>query len=241
MTVEKIVLEKREEVATITFNRPEKGNAVDLEMMEDLNQKLLDVAANGSFRVLVLQGRGDHFCVGRDPGRTRPQNAAEWAEVLTQIIRVNQQLSTFPGISLALVQGRAFGFGCGLAVQSDVTVAADNARFAFPEIKAGLPPTIVMSYLGRWIPRKKAFELVITGSEMDAREAERLGIVSRIVPSDQLADEGKRWISLFLNQDADALRTCKRFFLDTADLTSEDASRYGAALLANLMSSRSKG
>lgn len=111
---------------------------------------------------------------------------------------------------------------------------------AFPEVKAGLPPTIVMSYLGRLIPRKKAFELVITGREMNPQEAERLGLVNRVVPADQLVAEGERWVSLLLKQNAETLKTCKDFFRDTADLSSEDAVQYGVTLLANFMSNKPK-
>jgi enoyl-CoA hydratase/carnithine racemase len=236
MADERIILEGKGEVATITLNRSDKGNAVDSDMMRDLAEKVLEITRNGSFRVMILQGSGDHFCTGRDPGPVRPQKTDEWVKALNEIVRVNQVLSTFPGIIITLVQGKAFGFGCGLAVQSDITLAAQNARFAFPEIKAGLPPTIVMSYLSRWIPRKKAFELVITGNELDAYEAERLGIATRVVARDRLAEEGKSWISLLLNQDDDALRTCKRFTMETASLPIEDAARYGVALLANVMS-----
>ncbi len=93
-----------------------------------------------------------------------------------------------------------------------------------------------MSYLGRWTARKKAFELVITGREMDAYEGERLGLVNRVVAIKQLASEGEQWVTQLLKQDAKALRACKEFFRDTAHLSPEDASRYGVSLLVNFMS-----
>ncbi|MFQ5904866.1 MAG: enoyl-CoA hydratase/isomerase family protein [Candidatus Binatia bacterium] len=236
MRSQKIALEEKEGVATLTLNRPDRDNAVDSEMMEAIVEALLDVSARGHSRVLLLCGRGDYFCSGRDPGQTPQKGPKEWTEVLGQITRVNRSLASFPGITVALVRGRAFGFGFGLAVQSDITLAAEDARFAFPEIKAGFPPTIVMSYLGRWMTRKKAFELVITGGEIDAYEAERLGLLNRVVATRQLTLEGEQWVALLLKQDAKALRVCKEFFRDTAHLNPEDASRYGVSLLANLMS-----
>ena len=144
------------------------------------------------------------------------------------------RLRTLPAI------GPAVRSGLGLAIGCDITLLAEDARLAFPEVKAGLPPTIVMSYLGRLIPRKKAFELVITGREMNPQEAERLGLVNQVVPSDQLVAEGERWVSLLLKQNAETLKTCKDFFRDTVDLSSEDAVQYGVTLLANFMSDRSR-
>ena len=240
MASQKILLEEREGVATLTLNRPERDNAVDSEMMEALSETLAGVRNRALSRVLVVRGNGDHFCGGREPGTTPPKSPKEWKEVLNRITQVNQLLTSFPGITVSLVHGKAFGFGLGLAVGCDITLVAEGARLAFPEVKAGLPPTFVMSYLGRLIPRKKAFELVITGREMNPQEAERLGLVNRVVPADQLVAEGERWVSLLLKQNAETLKTCKDFFRDTADLSSEDAVQYGVTLLANFMSNKPK-
>ncbi|MBI4527159.1 MAG: hypothetical protein HY695_25470, partial [Deltaproteobacteria bacterium] len=104
--------------------------------------------------------------------------------------------------------------------------------------KAGFPPTIVMSYLSRWISRKRAFEMVATGEEIDGQEAERLGLVTRVVTQNRLVSEGDRWVNLLVKQDRKALAVCKEFFRKTAYLNPEDAARYGVALLANFMSSK---
>jgi methylglutaconyl-CoA hydratase len=238
MKSSKIALVVSDGIATLTLNRPEKNNTIDGEMMRAIAEDLEEIGAEGEARILLLRAEGNHFCTGREPGAATPKNAKEWSEMLGGIVRVNRALLSFPGISLALVQGKALGFGCGLAVQSDITLASDDARFAFPEIKAGFPPTIVMSYLSRWTLRKKAFELVITGAEIDAVEAERLGLVNRVVPARDLAAEGERWTVALDKLDARALAACKTFFRDTAYLRPEDAAGYGISLLANFMSSR---
>ena len=236
---DKVLLETTGDTATLTLNRPEEGNAVDLELMLALTERLEEVAAGKDLRVLVIEGRGDHFCSGRQPDVPRPENAAQFAEALGRIVRVNKLLQSFPGISLAVVRGKAFGFGCGLAVQSDVTLAAEDARFAFPEINAGFPPTIVMSYLSRWIHRKKAFELVMTGGEISASEAERQGLVNRVVPADQLEDEKKRWLEMLAGRDLNGLQATKAFFRDTAEWSTNAAAQYGVTRLANYFASRS--
>ncbi|MDE0354110.1 MAG: enoyl-CoA hydratase/isomerase family protein [Deltaproteobacteria bacterium] len=238
---DKVLLEKTGDVAALTLNRPDKGNAVDLELMMALIESLSEASADKALRVLVLEGRGEHFCSGREPDVPRPENAAQFAEALGRIVRVNKLLQSFPGISVAVVRGKAFGFGCGLAVQSDVTLAAEDARFAFPEINAGFPPTIVMSYLSRWIHRKKALELVMTGGEISAREAERQGLVNRVVPADQLEDEKNRWMETLAGRDLKGLQATKAFFRDTAEWSTEAAAQYGVTRLANFFASRDKG
>ncbi len=237
---DKVLLEKTGDVAALTLNRPDKGNAVDLELMMALIESLSEASADKALRVLVLEGRGEHFCSGREPDVPRPENAAQFAEALGRIVRVNKLLQSFPGISVAVVRGKAFGFGCGLAVQSDVTLAAEDARFAFPEINAGFPPTIVMSYLSRWIHRKKALELVMTGGEISAREAERQGLVNRVVPADQLEDEKNRWMEMLAGRDLMGLQATKAFFRDTAEWSTEAAAQYGVTRLANFFASRDK-
>ena len=238
---DKVLLDKAGDTAALTLNRPEEGNAVDGELMTALIEKLDEAAADNSLRLLVIEGRGEHFCSGRQPDVPKPENAAQFAEALSRIVRVNKLLQSFPGISMAVVRGKAFGFGCGLAVQSDVTLSAADARFAFPEINAGFPPTIVMSYLSRWIHRKKALELVMTGGEISAQEAERQGLVNRVVPPDRLADEKARWMETLAGRDLNGLQATKAFFRDTAEWSTEAAAQYGVTRLANFLASRDKG
>ena len=233
MTHPNLIVEQRESVATITLNRPEKNNTVDAGMMTAMVGSLNLLAADEEVRIVLLGGEGDHFCGGRDPGPTRPDDAAGWSEVLGQIVATNQALASFPGITVALAKGDVRGFGFGMAVQCDITLAADDARFSFPEIKAGFPPSVVMSYLSRWTMRKKAFELVITGDEIGAGEAERLGLVNRVVASDELDAEGQRWADKLLQLDAAAVTACKAFFGDSAYMHPDDAAKYGVSFLAD--------
>lgn len=245
-----LMVERREAVATLTLNRPDQNNTVDAGMMAAMIESLrllgsgsgsgsgASAGAGDGVRVVLLGGAGEHFCGGRDPGSTRPDNAAGWSEVLGQIVATNEALGSFPGITIALAKGDVRGFGFGLAVQCDITLAADDARFSFPEIKAGFPPSVVMSYLTRWTPRKKAFELVITGDEISAAEAERLGLVNRVVRPQELDGEGQDWAEKLLQLDAAALQACKVFFRDSAHMHPDDAAGYGVSFLADFNASR---
>jgi len=235
---DKVILSKEGDIARIVLNRPDRENAVDAELMAQLTESLSEVVSDDGAVLLVLEGQGEHFCCGRESGLSESRSADQWADALGRIVGVNGLLQSFRGVSLAVVRGKAFGFGCGLAVQSDITLASDDARFAFPEIKSGFPPTIVMSYLSRWIHRKKAFELVIAGDELGAREAERHGLVNRVVAKDQLNAETDGWVARLRGLDRQGLQATKAFFRDTAEWTTKDAAQYGVVRLANFLSSR---
>ncbi len=226
-----LIVDQEGAVATLTLNRPDEHNRVDAGMMGAIIDSLHRLGTAGGVRVLLLGGVGEHFCGGRDPGPTRPDSAEGWTTALGRIVETNRAVADFPGITIALAKGDVRGFGFGLAVQSDITLAVHDARFSFPEIKAGFPPSVVMSYLSRWTARKKAFELVITGDEISAGEAAHLGLVNRVVPPGELEQEGQRWVEKLLALDAEALTACKAFFRQSTYMHPDEAAGAGVAFL----------
>jgi methylglutaconyl-CoA hydratase len=238
MTHPNLIVERREAITMLTLNRPDQNNMVDDGMMAAMIESLHLLAAEDGGRVVVLRGTGDHFCGGRDPGPTRSGDVAGRRRVIGQIAATNHALASFPGITIALAKGEVRGFGFGLAVQCDITLAADDTCFSFPEIKAGIPPSVVMSYLSRWTTRKKAFELVVTGDAISAKEAQHLGLVNRVAPLDELDTEGDRWVERLLQLDAEALKACKAFFRDSAFLSPDEAAKYAVSFGAESRASR---
>ncbi len=238
-----IVVKVQNGVATVTLNRPEKGNALDPPAAEALTQVLRELAAARDLKVVLLRGAGADFCAGREapppsPGKVR--TALEVREVLEGIGRANAALLAVPVPTIAAVRGRALGFGCGLVIRADIVLAAAGARLGFPEITYDLPPTVILSYLGRVAPRKKAFELVLTGREFGPEEGERLGIVTRVVPADRLDAEADALASALAAKPRAVVQTCKEFFRDIQDMSVEQAARHATAVLANVLASRSQ-
>lgn len=224
-------------MATLRINRPEQGNAVDDPTMDRLIAALEELSTAGDLRIIQVRGEGQDFCSGRHaPPSLRSAPAGAIARNLEKIIRVNALLARQSAATVAVVRGRALGFGCGLAAQCDLTLAADDARFAFPEIRGGLPPAIVLSWLPRWVPRKKALELAMTAREMDANEASALGLVNHVYPPAKLEAEVGRWCDLILGLDAAALTTCKRFLMTTEGMSREQAAELAVQTLATLLS-----
>ena len=236
-----ILVQVKNGVATLTLNRPEKGNMLDPAAAGALAQALRELAGDRDLKAVVLRGAGADFCAGREaspPPAGRSRTALEVREVLEGIGRANTALLAVPVPTIAAVRGRALGFGCGLVIRSDVVLAAAGTRLGFPEILGDLPPTIILSYLGRVAPRKKAFELVISGREFGPEEGERLGIVTRVVPADLLDAETGALAAALAGKPRAVVQTCKEFFRDIQDMSVDEAARHATAVLANVLASR---
>ncbi|NMO93135.1 enoyl-CoA hydratase/isomerase family protein [Actinomycetospora sp. TBRC 11914] len=167
----------------------------------------LEAARDSGATVLVVAGAGGDLTVGRAkheqvPGVTRQEN-------LSLILRANEALSAFPGISVAVVRGRALGFGTGLALHADLALAADTAVLGFDELAHGLPPLVVLTYLYRHVAPKVADDLVLTGRRVGAAEARDLGLVSRVVAEPDLEAVVERTVAELAGRDPSALRLLK--------------------------------
>ena len=179
-------------VATITLNRPEVRNALDMTMRQDLEAALKRLGDDASVRVVVVRGAGEHFCSGGDVKlmRDNPMTASEGQSRVEAINRAIVSLARFRAPTIAMVDGAAAGAGCNLALACDLVVASDRARFAELFARIGLIPDAGGTYfLPRRVGLARAKELVFTADIIDAREAERIGLINRVVPADQLEAE----------------------------------------------------
>jgi enoyl-CoA hydratase/carnithine racemase len=195
-------------VTTITFDNPERANALTYGAMRQFIAALHAAHAQGSL-LLVLRAEGDDFCVGRDqkekiPGITK-------AESLGLILEANALLREFAGISVCVIRGRALGFGSGLAVQADLTVAADTAILGFDEVRHGLAPLIVAEYLPDLVGARAAADLVYTGRDVPAAEALTIGLVTRVVPEIELDDAAQQLCDGLADTEPGALRLLKSY------------------------------
>lgn len=228
MTEQTLVDHRRDgTVAYVTLDRPEHSNKVTQAMMAQLVEALTDAS---SASVIVLAANGPDFSLGRDQSE-RPAGVSQ-AEALGRINQVNALLHEFTGVSVALVHGRALGFGSGVAVNCDITVAAASATFGFDEINHGFPPLVVEAYLADYVPRKAALDLVLTGRRVGAEEARALGIVSRVVPDDQLEAAGAELVAGLVAADDRALQRAKSFLAEIGDVPPAERPAYGVSELA---------
>ncbi|MFZ3215360.1 MAG: enoyl-CoA hydratase-related protein [Candidatus Acidiferrales bacterium] len=203
-------------VAVITLNRPEKRNAISSEMMDDLLGALNAAEADRAVRVVILTGAGKAFCSGMDletlqaiAQQTADQNLGDSRETA----RLFYRLYSFPKPLITAVNGVALAGGCGIATFADVTLAVPDAKFGYTEVRIGFIPALVSVLLRRQIGEKHARELLLTGRIFDAAEAFRLGMVTEIVPSEDLLKRAHEVAALFLAASPTSLRRTKRLLL----------------------------
>jgi enoyl-CoA hydratase len=183
-----ITVERRGRVGLVTLHRPEALNALNLELMHELVAAASELDADTGIGAIVVAGSAKAFAAGADIKEMVSKDyqemyAADWFEGWSRFTAVRTPI-------VAAVRGFALGGGCELAMMCDVIIAGDDARFGQPEIKLGVIPGMGGSQrLTRAIGKAKAMELILTGRTMDAEEAERAGLVSRVVPAESVLEE----------------------------------------------------
>ena len=189
MTYEMILTKTEGRVAIITLNRPKQLNALNDQLMDELGAALKAFDADDNIGCMILTGSEKAFAAGADIGAMSSYSFADVSKS-DYITRNWEQIRSIRKPVIAAVSGFALGGGCELAMMCDFIIAADNARFGQPEIKLGIIPGAGGTQrLPRAVGKAKAMDLVLTGRMMDAAEAERSGLASRVVPLDKLMEE----------------------------------------------------
>ena len=189
MSFENIIVEKREAVGLITLNRPQALNALCNALIAELGQALDDMEADDAIGCVVLTGSEKAFAAGADIKEMQSQSYMD-AYLADFITTGWERVTTCRKPILAAVAGYALGGGCEMAMMCDVILAADTAKFGQPEITIGtIPGSGGTQRLTRAVGKSKSMEMILTGRMMDADEAERAGLVSRIVPAGELVEE----------------------------------------------------
>jgi enoyl-CoA hydratase len=189
MPYEQILVETRGNVGLITLNRPKALNALCVQLVSELGQALDEIEADKDIRAIVLTGSEKAFAAGAD---IKEMASKSYMDVyLEDFITVGwERVTKCRKPVIAAVAGFALGGGCELAMMCDFILAADNAKFGQPEITIGtMPGAGGTQRLTRFVGKSKAMEMCLTGRQMNAEEAERAGLVSRIIPLTDLVDE----------------------------------------------------
>jgi methylglutaconyl-CoA hydratase len=199
-------------IATITFNRPDKRNAISYELIDDLIAALKQ-AAGSPAQIVVLTGAGTAFCSGMDmenlkqiTGRTNEQNIQD-SETMASLFRT---LYDFPKPTIAAVNGPAIAGGTGLATLCDFTLAVPEATFGYTEVRIGFVPAIVSSFLIANIGEKRARDLLLTGRIFGAEEAHKLGLVNEVVTPERLMPRALELASQLMENSPASLRATKK-------------------------------
>jgi enoyl-CoA hydratase/carnithine racemase len=183
-----VIYEKSRGIATISFNRPHALNALTREMIAETNRALLRARDDVNVRVIVLTGVGRTFCAGEDLKEdSRRTTPLEFREKILEYQRLTTNIYEMSKVVIAAVNGYALGGGCEIALSCDLIYASDAAKFGLPETKVGQLITNAGFYrLPRLVGEKKAKEIALIGDMIDAEEAERIGMINKVVPQANL-------------------------------------------------------
>lgn len=208
MNYETILVDRDERVGTITLNRPKALNALNSQVMNELTTAAAEFDADSGIGAIVITGNEKAFAAGAD---IKEMATLSFSEVFdADFFGAWGKLAAVRTPTIAAVAGYALGGGCELAMMCDLLIAADTAKFGQPEIKLGVLPGMGGSQrLTRAIGKAKAMDLILTGRTIDAAEAERSGLVSRVVPADDLLGEAKAVATTISQMSRSAARMAK--------------------------------
>ncbi|MCI5109380.1 MAG: enoyl-CoA hydratase [Marivita sp.] len=232
----------RDAVCHLHMNAPDRLNALSEEMLAALQEQIDALHDDRSVRVVVISGAGKAFCAGHDlkqmtAGRQSEDGGkAYFKDLFDRCARVMTGVQRLPQPVIAQVHGIATAAGCQLVASCDMAVAAEGTRFGVNGVNIGLFCSTPMVALSRNIPRKQAFEMLVTGQFIDAHRAEALGLVNKVVPAEELADATQDLATLVASKLGAAVKIGKQAFYEQVQMGLDEAYAYtGQVMVENML------
>ncbi len=226
------VLVREGTIASITMNRPERRNALSLAMMTELIDALRTLAAQPQTRVIVLAGNGPAFSAGHDLREMTGRDLGSYRRIFDVCTQLMATVQDVPQPVIARVHGVATAAGCQLAATCDLVIAGADATFATPGVKIGLFCTTPMVALTRAVGRKRALEMLLTGTAIDARTAMEWGLVNRVVPASQIDEATQLLAEQIAAASALTVAIGKQAFYAQIDLDQPKAYAYAKEVMS---------
>ncbi|HXH69948.1 MAG TPA: enoyl-CoA hydratase-related protein [Pyrinomonadaceae bacterium] len=217
-------------IFTITLNRPQKRNALNDALINDLKNALREADKNETLRAIVIKGAGKDFCSGADLSALQKISESDVLENWDDAQNLMELFSLIRKVKIpvvAAVHGRALAGGCGLATACDIVFAAKSARFGYPEVKIGFVPAMVMAILRRNVSEKRAFELATQGFEFDAQTAENFGLINKVFDEESFDKNVKNYVSVYEKVSRSAVVLTKKLLYQMDAMTFEAALESG--------------
>lgn len=218
-------------IARLTLNRPEKRNALNEAIIEQLKGSLRKANDDTSIKAIIITGAGKDFSSGADLSSLQKisgSSVSENAEDARSLLELFTLIRAVTVPVIAAVRGRALAGGCGLASACDLVLASANARFGYPEVKIGFVPAMVAAILRRNVSEKRAFELLTRGMEIDARTAQEFGLVNQVFADESFDAEVSAYASQFEKLSRSAVGLTKTLLCQTDGLAFGEALAAGA-------------
>jgi methylglutaconyl-CoA hydratase len=217
-------------IATLTLNRPDKRNALNETIIEQLKISLRKADDDSSIKAIIITGAGADFCSGADLSALQKistasveENAADARALLELFVLIREVKVPV----IAAVRGRALAGGCGLATACDLVLASANARFGYPEVRIGFVPAMVTAILRRNVSEKRAFELLTRGLEIDAQTAQEFGLVNQVFADESFEAEVSTYTSQFETVSRAAVGLAKALLYQIDGLAFKEALAAG--------------
>lgn len=237
MPYSEIIVETSENhVGTITLNRPEQMNTFSSTMSSELHQALLTLDADKQVRVILIKGAGKAFCAGIDVNELEGQSANEYRQWIEHMEAPLVGISKLTKPVIAQLQGVAAANGMGLIASADLVIAAENAKMGLTAINVGLNCVGPVIPVARCVGRKKAMELLLYGELVKAQEAKELGLINRIVPTEELEQEALKWAEKLAQKSPIAVQIAKTAFYNSEDMDYDKQFAYMNEAFARLCS-----
>jgi enoyl-CoA hydratase/carnithine racemase len=234
MEYQTIVVERKDRVGLIMLNRPDHMNTFSMVLAKELHGALDELEHDVHIRAVVIRGEGKSFCAGIDLAEFPGKTLLEYREWIGWMEKMNLTIAGMGKPVIAAVHGYAVANGAGLLAAADLAIAAEGTRIGTTAINVGLfcmGPAVPLS---RCVGRKKALELLLTGTMIDAREAERIGLVNRVVPSEELEETAMELANELAAKSPIALQMGKHAFYTMADMEYAKALEYMNEVMAEL-------
>jgi enoyl-CoA hydratase/carnithine racemase len=232
MSYEGIQVSQEGPVAVVTLNRPEKRNALSLELMLELIDALGGIGRDSRSRAVILAAAGKVFCSGHDLGQMTGRDITEYRRIFDVCSQLMQKIQAIPQPVIAEVQGIATAAGCQLVAACDLAVASEAAAFATPGVKIGLFCTTPMVALTRVIGRKRALQMLLTGEMVGAHTAADWGLVNSVVAASELSAATRALAAKVAEASSLVVAIGKQAFYTQIDVDQEKAYAYAKEMMS---------
>ena len=216
--LEHVVVRREAPAARVTLNRPDKRNALSLELMREVTEVLRELGRDSGVRAIVIEGAGPAFSGGHDLGEMVGRDLAFYQEIFDVCTEMMEAVHKVPQPVIARVHGIATAAGCQLVATCDLAVASEDARFGTSGVKTGLFCTTPGVAVARTVGRKQALEMLLTGELIDAKTALSWGLVNRVVPADALDDAVNEFVEAIARLSPLAIAVGKEAFYGQIEL-----------------------
>jgi len=229
-----IIFEKKDYIGWITLNSPKQRNALSLGLMNEMQEQLNKISKDKEIKVVVIKGNGSDFCTGHNLKELvgKDYDINHFRKIFSVCSDMMQTLHKIHQIVIAQVHGIAMAAGCQLVAACDLAIADTNAKFSTPGVKIGLFCSTPMVPLSRLIGRRRALEMLLTGRFVSAKEAEKIGLINKVVPPEKLADETKKWAEEIAQYSKHTLKLGKKAFYSQIDMDEKSAYNYAKEVIS---------